>query len=288
MARLVVDSGAEAREIGDAAADVFEVLVVGFGVGLELDRGWRFALADDGCRQIADGDRLIAADVEDLASGSRRLHQGHNRRDDIRDVGEAAELAAVVVNDERLAGEGRIDEAGEDHAIRTGLARADDVKEAANDHREAELTGAGEGQELVDGFAGAVRPAGARGGTKHEVVVFGPSLFRVFAIDLAGAGEKKLQLLAGAVAAAEFVEQELRGIDIALNRLERLTGNERDADGGGEVIDFANAIEGALDGGGIADGAADDLQSRILGDGSEVLETAGGFIVDHGNPITPG
>lgn len=139
VAGLVVDGGAEAGEVGDAAADVFKIFVVGFGVGLELDRGRRLALGDDGGGEIADGDRLVAADIEDLAGGGGRLNECHDRRDDIGDVSEAAELAAVVVNDEGLAGEGRINEAGEDHAIGTRLAWANDVKEAGDHDGQAEL-----------------------------------------------------------------------------------------------------------------------------------------------------
>ncbi len=243
------------------------------------------ATADDGGGEIADGDGLVAADIEDLAGGGGCLHEREDGRDDIGDVGEAAELVTVVVNDEGLAGESRIDEAGEDHAVGTGLAGADDVEKAADDDGQAELAGAGEGEEFVDGFAGTVGPAGARGGAENEVVLFGPGFFGVLAIHFAGAGEEEFYLLAGAVAAAEVVEQELRGIDVALDRLERLAGDEGDADGGGEVIDFGNVIESRFDGGGVADGAALKLEARMIRNGGEILEATGGFVVDDGDVI---
>ena len=50
---MVVDGGAEAGEVGDAAADVFKVFVVGFGVGLELDGGGGLAFGNDGGGKVA-------------------------------------------------------------------------------------------------------------------------------------------------------------------------------------------------------------------------------------------
>src|SRR5439155_15096858 len=127
----------------------------------------------------------------------------------------AADLSAVVVNDERLAGQSRIDEPGQDHAVGAGLPRANDVEEPADDDGEAELAGTGQSQKLIDRLARAVRPAGAGGCAENEIVLFRPHRFGVFAIDLAGAGQKKLDSLARLLPAAQLVEPKLRPIGFA-------------------------------------------------------------------------
>ena len=95
-------------------------------------------------------------------------------------MGEAADLSAVVVDDERLAGEGRIDESRQDHAVGPGLPRADDVEEAADDDGRPNWREQAQRQEFVDRFAGAIRPAGTGRRAEDEVVVLGPGFFRDF------------------------------------------------------------------------------------------------------------
>jgi hypothetical protein len=87
------------------------------------------------------------------------------------DVGKAADLAAVVVDDQRPARQRRIDEPRQDHAVRAALPRPDDVEEPADHHRQTVLAPTGQRQELVDRFGRAVGPAGLGRRAEDQVVV---------------------------------------------------------------------------------------------------------------------
>ena len=90
----------------------------------------------DSLGQGADGHFLVRADIEDLAHCGGLLHQGDQGADDVAHVGETARLAAIAMNGDRPAGEGLLDERGNDHAVLPGLARADRVKQSNNHRRQ--------------------------------------------------------------------------------------------------------------------------------------------------------
>ena len=100
---------------------------------------------------------------------------------------------------------------------------------------------------------------------------------------------KNLHVLARLMPAAELVEQELRGIDVPLDRLQRLAGDQGHADRRRQVIDLADAVEQRC---GPAPhrrpsrgraSAADDSRTA-----ARLSQPAGRFVIDDRDPVAAG
>src|SRR5207342_2449254 len=139
-------------------------------------------------------------DVVDLPRGLGGGHEARERAHGVGDVTETARLLTVAVDLERRAGEGALDEAGDDHPVLAALARADRVEEAGDDAVEAALLVVGEGEQLVHRLRVGIGPAPGGGGAVDAAGILGQGLERaVVAVDLRGGGEENALLEAVAV-----------------------------------------------------------------------------------------
>ena len=84
---------------------------------------------------------------------------------------------------------------------------------------------------------------------------------------------------------AKFVEKELCGIDVSVDGLGGLFGNQRHADGGSQVVDRIDIVAGFLHTGGFAEVGADDAEVGIGFEMFKVPAVAGAEIVDHDDMI---
>ena len=84
---------------------------------------------------------------------------------------------------------------------------------------------------------------------------------------------------------SKFVEEELCGIDVSVDALGGLLGDQGHADGGGQVVDRIDIVAGFLHTGGFAEVGADDAEVGIGFEVFEVPAVAGAEIVDHDDMI---
>src|SRR5580693_5976578 len=87
--RLGADRVVKARDVGNATPYVLEIVAVRATVRKIVNLHFRVDPVDDLFSQLADGDRLVAPDVENAANGRLRLHQPNDGVDDFPHVGEA-------------------------------------------------------------------------------------------------------------------------------------------------------------------------------------------------------
>ena len=170
-------------------------------------------------------------------------------------VAEAAGLLARAVDLDGLVLQGPLHEARHDHAVAAGLPRPDRVEEPGADDAQAVLLVKGLAQELVDGLAARVGPAGERGAAEHEVVVLAEGDLLALAVDFAAGGQQDL--------AAELVrrfEDDLGAGDVRLDRVDGVVGDELHADGGRQMEDHVALRDEQLHQADVADVAFDELQ----------------------------
>ena len=278
---MVTDEGSDLFEGGEAAAHVFEAAGIGDLIGDELDGGGGGGEGEDALSQLEDADLFGAADVVDLTDGEGVLGEPGDGLDDIEHVGEAAGLKAIAIDLEGLAGEGLADEAGDDHAVSPNLPWADGVEEAHDDDGEAELAVVGEAEEFVDGFGGGVGPTALVGGAHEAVVLFAEGDLDAFAVDFGGGGDEDF----AAVAVGGF-EDGFAAHDVGFDGADGVFDDEAHADGGGEVDDDLGLAGEAVEDLGIHDGLAHEGEALAIFEGLDVLEAAGGEIVDGDNLVT--
>src|ERR1700726_650147 len=80
--RLGADRVVKTRDVGNATPYVLEIVAVRATVRKIVNLHFRVDPADDLFSQLADGDRLVAADIEDAADGGLRFHQPDDGVDD--------------------------------------------------------------------------------------------------------------------------------------------------------------------------------------------------------------
>ena len=133
--RLIADRRSQPSQIGHAAADVLEILVVGLRITLEFDGRRRLAERHHPPGQIDNTDGRIAANIEDFADRHRSLHELQDSPHDILNMGEAADLPAVVMNHQRPARQCGVHESRQYHSVGPRLSRADDIEKTPDDDR---------------------------------------------------------------------------------------------------------------------------------------------------------
>lgn len=84
---------------------------------------------------------------------------------------------------------------------------------------------------------------------------------------------------------AKLVEEELCRIDVSVDGLGRLLGDQSHADGGCQVVDRIDIVAGFLHAGGFAEVGVDDAEVGIGFEVFEVPAVAGAEIVDHDDMI---
>jgi hypothetical protein len=90
------------------------------------------------------------------------------------------------------------------------------------------------------------------------------------------------------MAAAQLVQQKLRGSDVPLDRLAGLAGDECDPDSGRQVIDLSDPLGYAANKSRVADRAADDGQPLVAGNRGQVGSPPGRFVIDHRDRVAAG
>ena len=145
-------------------------------------------------------------------------------------MAEAARLAAVAVDGERLARERLADQARHDHAVAAGLARPDRVEEARDGDRQVALAPVGHRQKLVDRLRAGVGPASPEGGAELQVAVLFEGQRLALAVHLARGGQQhRLAVPVG------VLEHDLGAVHVGLDSSHRALDHEAHAHGGGEV-----------------------------------------------------
>jgi len=88
------------------------------------------------------------------------------------------------------------------------------------------------------------------------------------------------------VMSAKLVEEKLCGVDVAVDALGGLLGDQGYANGGGQMVDRIDIVAGFLHTGGFAKVGADDAEVGIGFEMFKVPAVAGAEIVDHDDMIT--
>ena len=152
------------------------------------------------------------------------LEQTQQGECDVTDVAEAARLAAVAVDGQRLARERLADEPRHHHAVASGLARPDRVEETHHGDRQVALAPVGHRQELVDRLRAGICPARLVGGAQLQVAVLPEGQGAALAVDLAGGGEED-----GLVVPVGVLEHDLGAVHVGLDRPHRALHDQPNA-----------------------------------------------------------
>ena len=131
----------------------------------------------------------VAADIEDFAPSGGTVLQPHQRLDGVLDGAEAAGLAAVAIDPQRLAAPGRLDKAWQDHAVLAGLPGADGVEKPRDDHRGPLFPGMRQGQEFIHQFGAGITPPAQVRRADEQVILLRERLLLALAINLGRRGQ---------------------------------------------------------------------------------------------------
>ena len=157
-----------------------------------------------------------------------------------------------------------------------------DVEVADDAHGQA-VAGPGQSQVLVQEFADGVGPSRGGGGAEAEVVIFGGGPADAFPVDLGGGGQTDGEAALGAGGQHPFSAQ-----DVDLEGAEGVSEDPRHADHGGEVEDRVDAVEGSRSDMGVSDVAAEEAETGMVQDGSQVLGPSAAEIVEDGHRVALG
>ena len=102
----VVNQGSQARQVWDTSPDVLEVCIVGIHVTLEGNLCLASRQLDNQFCQAQDRNGLVTANVDNLPECVVGFHQCQHAADHVVDMGKAANLLPIVVNHQRLSGDG--------------------------------------------------------------------------------------------------------------------------------------------------------------------------------------
>ena len=152
--------------------EVFESGGVGLFVGYEFDCAIAAERINDEFGEVFDGDGLIVSDVEHVAVAFFEVEQFGKHANDVTDIAEAANLRAVAVDAKWFVGQCGFDEAWEDHAVVSDLARSDGVEESGDDGGKPVLVPVGESEIFIEGFGAGVGPAGEGGRAVDDILPF--------------------------------------------------------------------------------------------------------------------
>ena len=134
--------------------------------------------------------------------------------------------------------EGALHEIGQHHAVAAGLPRSHGVEEAHHDDRLLFLLPIGERQKFVERLGSRVAPAALRRGAEDQVGIFVERHLGVLPVDFGSGGQQnKLLFLPSGF------EDQLRAVDIGLNRADGALHDELHADGGSEMNDDVGIID---------------------------------------------
>ena len=198
-------------------------------------------------------------------------------------MGKTAGLAPVVVNEERIACEGRIQKPGNHHPVVPHLPGAHHVEKASNHDRQPELGVVGQGQELINRLAAAIRPTGVCGRAKLQVVVFVPAFLGILPVHLTGRCQKK-----PAISLGRQPQQQFCRVNVRLDGADGIVGDQADSHRGGEMINHLRLPHDFRQQGLIGDRTGDNLQPGVLAEMRQIVAPSGREIVEDGHRIPAG
>ena len=145
----------DAGHIWYAALHVFEPRAIRLRVRYKMDLP--FVTVAGGHSQhptceAQDGDFGCGAHVENLAHSLGATRQGGDGSHCVVDMKKAAALIAIAVDRQGFAGQGLLDQTGDDHSIAPRLPRAYGIEQPKDNDRQAHLLVIRQGQKLVDGL----------------------------------------------------------------------------------------------------------------------------------------
>ena len=94
----IADRRLDSPKIGDSAANILEIVVIGFGIALKANFGCRINDLANVFGELQNGDRGIAANVEDFSQSGRCLQELHHRIGDVGNMGKTADLGPVIMD----------------------------------------------------------------------------------------------------------------------------------------------------------------------------------------------
>ena len=83
----------------------------------------------------------------------------------------------------------------------------------------------------------------------------------------------------------QLAQQEFGGVDVGFDGVDRTLGDQLHADGGRQVIDFVGVGHQSADQLLVGHGPFGVAEPGMVQDGGQIVDRAGGFIVDHRHPI---
>src|SRR5688572_28223900 len=135
---------AQARKARPTAADVFEVLAVGFPQRHVLDGRTAVGALDDEFGEFEDADLAVVADVGDEGAAVRATGQRVERHDGIARIAERTRLEPAAEHRDGFVAHGLRDETRHDHAVTPDLAGPHGVEETGDHRGDAEALRVGQ------------------------------------------------------------------------------------------------------------------------------------------------
>ena len=178
---------------------------------------------------------------------------------------------------------GGLDEARQNHAVLTGLAGANGVEKAGDDDGSLVLLGMGEGQKLVHELGAGITPPAQVRRADEEIILLGKSRLAALAIDLGGGGEQN-----GHLFGAGRVQDQLRFAQVGFDGPETGTHDQLHADAGGQMINGAGFGRQIRQSAVFGDLRFNDDQVRVEAGRPQILQTAGGKVIEHGDGMAVG
>ncbi len=272
--RLEAEHATGLREVRHAVLDVLVVAahrlerdLAGAQRALDPHRGLDLA------GQLDDLDRLVVADVDDLAGALRPGQRAHDAVDGVAHEGERAGLAAVAVQLHLAPVEQVLEEDRQRAAPpRRVVARAVGVEEAQDRDLQPVLLGHPQREVLVVVLGRGVGPAADRRRAEHDRVVLGERRRRL-AVDVRRGGEHHVR-----AGLAAQIERDVRAVDV------HVQGLERPAEAGdlqrGEVGDRVAAAHRLAHPRGVAAVELLEREVRVLEQAVEVAQRPHREVVD--------
>ena len=173
-----------------------------------------------------------------------------------------------------------LDEIGKNHAVASGLARADGVEKTHDNDGNFLFFPVGEREEFVESFRGGVAPAAFRSGAENEISFLTERNLSAFTIDLGSrGGNHELALFRGGF------EDELRAVDVGFDGADRTFDNEADTYGRGKMNDDVGVVHKLCNKLAIFYGVEVIFEVPGVFEGPDVFHAAGRKIVEKHDAI---
>src|SRR5215212_954906 len=208
------------------------------------------------------------------------IHQLHERANHVADVTETTALFSITVNRDRTACERLLHERRNHHAVLSGLSRSDRVEETHDNRRQLLLAPVSEREKLIDRFRARVAPAPFRRRAHHEVAVFTKRHVGAETIDLRCRRDQNLLLFL-----VREREDDFGAAHVCFDGAHGTLDDQLHADCRGEMEDDVTLIDQLGGNRLVVDSLDRVMKTRVTFEVLNILERAGGKIVDHVNLV---